>query len=137
MGPIRYVVRLEAWGGHEASRFHSVDGRFGCLAADRGRMPALAQTPNRVYRLGHLGNAAPSEASARQITLPELARLGYVEGRNLVFDARIGESDALPGLMRELLAATGRRHRRWRRGDHGCRHRDAHGADRDLRRRPD
>ena len=70
-----------------------------------GAMPALAQTPNRVYRLGHLGNAAPSEASARQITLPELARLGYVEGRNLVFDARIGESDALPGLMRELLAA--------------------------------
>ena len=102
-----------------------------------GAMPALAQTPNRVYRLGHLGNAAPSEASARQITLPELARLGYVEGRNLVFDARIGESDALPGLMRELLAATGRRHRRWRRGDHGRRHRDAYGADRDLRRRPD
>jgi putative ABC transport system substrate-binding protein len=37
--------------------------------------------------------------------LPELARLGFVEGRNLVFDARIGELDALPDLMRELLAA--------------------------------
>ena len=37
--------------------------------------------------------------------LPELARLGFVEGRNLVFDARVGEPDALPGLMRELLAA--------------------------------
>jgi putative tryptophan/tyrosine transport system substrate-binding protein len=70
-----------------------------------GAMPALAQTPNRVYRLGHLGNSPPSEASARQITLPELARLGFVEGRNLVFDPRVGESDALPGLMRELLAA--------------------------------
>lgn len=68
-------------------------------------IPALAQTPNRVYRLGHLGNSAPSEASARRITLPELARLGFVEGRNLVFDARLGESDTLPGLMRELLAA--------------------------------
>ena len=65
---------------------------------------AWAQS-NRVYRLGHLANSALSEASARQVTLPELAKLGFVEGRNLVFDARLGESDTLPGLMRELLAA--------------------------------
>jgi ABC-type uncharacterized transport system substrate-binding protein len=70
-----------------------------------GDMPAHAQTPKRVYRLGHLANSPPSEASAREVTLPELARLGFVEGRNLVFDARLGESDTLPGLMRELLAA--------------------------------
>jgi len=58
-------------------------------------MPALAQSPNRVYRLGHLGNSLPSEASARQITLPELAKLGFVEGRNLVFDPhRLTESPA-------------------------------------------
>jgi hypothetical protein len=43
-----------------------------------------------MYRLGHLANAADSEAFTRQITLPELARLGFVEGRNLVFDARVG-----------------------------------------------
>jgi putative ABC transport system substrate-binding protein len=67
-------------------------------------LAARAQTPNRIYRLGHLANSADSEAFTRQITLPELARLGYVEGRNLVFDARVGEPDALPGLMRELLA---------------------------------
>lgn len=82
---------------------------FGSTAAAwllvAGAMPALAQTPNRIYRLGHLANSALSEASARQIILPELARLGFAEGRNLVFDARLGESDALPGLMRELLAA--------------------------------
>jgi putative ABC transport system substrate-binding protein len=82
---------------------------FGSTAAAwllvAGAMPALAQTPNRIYRLGHLANSALSEASARQITLPELARLGFAEGRNLAFDARLGESDALPGLMRELLAA--------------------------------
>ena len=65
---------------------------------------ARAQTPNRIYRLGHLSNSSDSEAFTRQITLPELARLGFVEGRNLVFDARVGEPDALPGLMRELLA---------------------------------
>lgn len=66
---------------------------------------ARAQTPNRVYRLGHLGNTAPTEALTRETTLPELARLGFVEGRNLIFDARVGEPDTLPGLMRELVAA--------------------------------
>jgi putative ABC transport system substrate-binding protein len=69
-----------------------------------GTRPALAQTPNRVYRLGHLGLAI-SETITRETTLPELAKLGFVEGRNLVFDARGGEPDALPGLMGELLAA--------------------------------
>jgi putative tryptophan/tyrosine transport system substrate-binding protein len=68
-------------------------------------MPVQAQTPGRIYRLGHLSSAADSEAFTRQITLPELARLGFVEGRNLIFEARVGEPDALPGLMRELLAA--------------------------------
>ena len=68
-------------------------------------LAARAQTPNRIYRLGHLAISADSEASTRQITLPELARLGFVEGRNLTFDARFGEPDLLPGLMRELLAA--------------------------------
>src|SRR5260370_41373449 len=68
-------------------------------------LPIRPQTPNRFYRLGHLANSSDSEAFTRQITLPELARLGFVEGRNLVFDARVGELDALPGLMRELLAA--------------------------------
>ncbi len=71
-----------------------------------GTNPAPAQTPDRVFRLGHLGNSVPSEAFTRQITLPELAKLGFVEGRNLVFDGRVGQQpDAMPGLMRELLAA--------------------------------
>ena len=70
-----------------------------------GAMPAFAEAPGRVYRLGHLGFAGPSETLSREITLPELGKLGFVEGRNLVFDARNGTADALPGLMRELLAA--------------------------------
>ena len=65
-------------------------------------LAARSQTPNRIYRLGHLSNSSDSEV--RQIILPELAKLGFVEGRNLVFDRRVGEPDALPGLMRELLA---------------------------------
>jgi putative tryptophan/tyrosine transport system substrate-binding protein len=70
-----------------------------------GAMPALAQTPNRIYRLGHISNSAPSEVFTRQITLPELARLGFVEGRNLQFDPRVGGPGAMAGLMNELLAA--------------------------------
>lgn len=64
-----------------------------------------AQTPRLSYRLGHLSHSSDSEALTRQIILPELARLGFVDGRNLIFDARVGDLDALPGLMRELLAA--------------------------------
>jgi ABC-type uncharacterized transport system substrate-binding protein len=69
-----------------------------------GVISVHAQTPGRIYRLGHLSNALDSANFTRQITLPELARLGFVEGRNLVFDVRVGESDALSGLMRELLS---------------------------------
>ena len=68
-------------------------------------MPALAQAPGRIYRLGHLGFAGVSESLSREIILPELGKLGFVEGRNLVFDARSGAADAQPGLMRDLLAA--------------------------------
>jgi putative tryptophan/tyrosine transport system substrate-binding protein len=67
--------------------------------------PALAQTPGRIYRLGHISNSPVSETASRDIILPELAKLGFVEGRNLVFDTRVGEADALPGLMHELLAS--------------------------------
>ena len=70
-----------------------------------GVMPARAQTPGRIYRLGNLANAVQIERYARETTLPELARLGFVEGRNFVFDARIGAPAQLPALMGELLAA--------------------------------
>ena len=66
--------------------------------------PGVAQTPGRMYRLGHLANSAISEAATRQITLPELAKLGFIEGQNFTFESRVGEAPALPGLMQELLA---------------------------------
>jgi putative ABC transport system substrate-binding protein len=62
-----------------------------------------AQTPGRIYRLGHISNSAISDANSRKIILPELAKLGFVEGRNLIFDGRVGQLDAQSGLMRELL----------------------------------
>ena len=67
-------------------------------------MPVAAQTPSRTYRLGHLGNSSLAEIRTRETVLPELAKLGFAEGRNLVFDVRVGDADAMPGLMRELLA---------------------------------
>jgi putative ABC transport system substrate-binding protein len=68
--------------------------------------PVAAQTTGeRIYRLGQL---APSDASleiTRSATLPELARLGFSEGHNLVIDMRVGDATTLPGLARELLLA--------------------------------
>lgn len=66
---------------------------------------ALAQAPGRVYRLGHITNSPVGETLTRDITLPELAKLGFIEDLNLIFDGRVGAPDAIPGLMRELLAA--------------------------------
>lgn len=70
-----------------------------------GMMPARAQAPGRTYRLGHLSITGPSEGLSRQIVLPELARLGFVEGRNLVFDGRAGARNELPVAMGALLDA--------------------------------
>ena len=67
-------------------------------------MLATAQSPERVYRLGHLAQTGDSELSTREFSLPELAKLGFVEGRNLEFIVRSGNADALPKLARELLA---------------------------------
>lgn len=66
--------------------------------------PARAQTPNRAYRLGHLAPSAASEQISRDFLIPELAQLGFVEGRNLVVEWHVGDTDAQPGQMRELLA---------------------------------
>lgn len=79
----------------------------GCAAAWQlfvNAMPVHGQTPGRTYRLGHVANSPVSEANSRKIILPELAKLGFVEGRNLVFDGRTGPLDAQTGLARELLA---------------------------------
>jgi len=66
---------------------------------------AHAQTPSRVYRLGHLAASALGEQLSRDMIMPELARLGFVEGRNLVIEWRVGDAAAQPGQARELAAA--------------------------------
>lgn len=70
---------------------------------------AVAQTADRVYRIGILRPSPPplaSDDTARGI--PDALRdLGYVEGRNLLIDRRYadGKPERLPALVQELLQA--------------------------------
>ena len=50
----------------------------------------FAQAEERVYCLGLLSPSASSFERMRTTTLPELARLGFVEGRNLAIETRFG-----------------------------------------------
>ena len=67
---------------------------------------ADAQQATRVYRVGALFNRAPNQEDRDVEILKEgLARLGYVEGANLILEARFAEGnlDRLPGFARELI----------------------------------
>ncbi len=74
----------------------------GCLA----QAPQAPQTPQaaKVYRVGALFNRVPGPDF--DILKKELARLGYVEGTNIIFEPRFAEGklDRLPGLAAELVA---------------------------------
>lgn len=62
-----------------------------------------AQIPGQVYRLGILRPSTPAPATPALVEA--LRKLGYVEGRNLLIDARFasGQVERLPELARELL----------------------------------
>lgn len=65
---------------------------------------ALAQTPGRTYRVAVISPAAISAAEIRDVVFPELARLGFVEGRNLVVTMHVGHSSELSQLGRAAMA---------------------------------
>ena len=65
-----------------------------------GLGPLAAQAP--VHRIGVLGTS--SEDRMRSHIIPELAKVGLVEGRKLVLMIRAGTAAQLPMLARELLA---------------------------------
>ncbi len=48
--------------------------------------PVLAQTPPKVYRIGELFQGRAATPAQRAPLLEALGRLGYVEGRNLIFE---------------------------------------------------
>lgn len=71
-----------------------------------GPLPAEAQQPAKVPRIGFLGALSPSALSARIDAFQQgLRELGYVEGKSLVIEYRWAErkSDRLPDLAVELV----------------------------------
>lgn len=73
-------------------------GSLGLLAAPR---TAAAQQASRIYRIGWLGGFAIDEPLREG-----LRALGYIEGQNLVVEARFhqGKPERLPALAAELVA---------------------------------
>jgi putative ABC transport system substrate-binding protein len=77
-----------------------------CLGAIWLAIPsALAQAGGeKIYRLGHLAVAEASVELTVRNTLPELKKLGFEVGRNLVFASRIGTPEDLTAVARALVA---------------------------------
>lgn len=63
-----------------------------------------AQQGAKVYRVGVLQNRVPGPEF--ELLKKQLARLGYVEGTNIIFESRFAEGklDRLPGFAAELVA---------------------------------
>ena len=69
-------------------------------------LASIAQQPGKVYRIGFIWTAAPGEMGHLIKALDEgLRELGYVEGRNVVFERRFadGRQERLPALAAELV----------------------------------
>ena len=60
---------------------------------------ASAQEPGRVYRMAVISPGEAAGGMFRNLQLPELARLGFVVGRNLTLTTHSGP----PALMPELF----------------------------------
>ena len=69
-------------------------------------LPAEAQEVGRVYRLAIVYPVGPVEKITEPVLLPELRRLGYVEGQNLVVERRagVGRREGYLDLAREVVA---------------------------------
>ena len=69
-------------------------------------LPAQAQQPTKIPRIGFLAATSPSAISARTEAFRQgLRELGYVEGKNIVIEYRSAEGklDRLPALAAELV----------------------------------
>ena len=68
-------------------------------------LPAGAQQPVKVPRIGVLTRASPGPSANLEAFRQGLRELGYVEGKNIVVEYRYaeGKSDRLPELVSELL----------------------------------
>src|SRR6266576_2176826 len=69
-------------------------------------VPAEAQQPTKVARVGFLFGASPSTNTDRTESFRQgLRDLGYIEGKNILIEYRYAEGklDRVPGLVAELV----------------------------------
>ena len=69
-------------------------------------LPAQAQQPAKIPRIGYLGATSLTANAARIEAFRQgLRELGYVEGKNIAIELRSaeGEQDRLPALVAELI----------------------------------
>ena len=76
---------------------------LGVLAAP---LAVEAQQATKVWRVGYLGYAHPTEARDLETFRQRLRDLGYVEGKNVVIESRLVEAsvERLPALAAELVS---------------------------------
>lgn len=65
-------------------------------------LPTCVEAADRVWRISVL--ALADDGSMRSAILPYLATRGFVEGRNLAVDVRIGAEEQMPELARALVS---------------------------------
>lgn len=84
-----------------------IDRRYFLLGLSGGVLSVTAgeaQQPGRTYRLAVLSPSQESVDEIRSLVIPELARLGFVEQRNLTVTLHVGPQANLPALARDALA---------------------------------
>jgi putative tryptophan/tyrosine transport system substrate-binding protein len=74
----------------------------GILALVLIAIAQAAVAADKVYRLGILSPGAGVVERMQRTTFPELARLGFAEGKNLIIETRSGSREQLPELARGL-----------------------------------
>jgi len=68
-----------------------------------GSAASAQPPPEHTYRVGVISISVSSIELFRRFAVPELARRGFVEGRNLTLETRFGEPHDIPELARDLV----------------------------------
>jgi ABC-type uncharacterized transport system substrate-binding protein len=64
---------------------------------------AAIDAADRVFRLAELGASPATLEYTREVTVPELAKLGFRVGGNLVLEERAGDANVVDALAKELV----------------------------------
>jgi putative ABC transport system substrate-binding protein len=75
-------------------------------AAATWPLAARAQQAGKVYRIGFFNAGEPIQSRSRLIVVNGLRELGWIEGKNILFEGRFAENrlERLPGLAAELVS---------------------------------